>query len=44
MEGTNRRLKVQITLYPDSNLLLHSRDLEHIDWYSHFEELNEYVL
>ena len=44
LESTNRRLKVQITLYPDSNFLLHSRDLEQIDWFSHFEELNEYVL
>ena len=44
LESTNRRLKDQITLYPDSNFFFHSRDLEHIDWYNHFEELNEYVL
>ena len=44
LESTNRRLKDQITLYPDSNFFFHSRNLEHIDWYSHFEELNEYVL
>ena len=37
LESTNRRLKDQITLYPDSNFFFHSRDLEQIDWYNHPE-------